>query len=59
MFKNLHTQLIQNALGVTVDVALRVQDVINNFYYLDWSETTHKEIKAVAMHAFSSLNKKL
>jgi len=55
--KNLHTQWIQNILGVTDHVALRVQDEINNYYNLDWSDATHEEIKAVTMHAFSSLNK--
>ena len=53
---NIHTQMVEEALGVTRDVALRVQDQINNYYYLDWSEATTEEIKEVAQWAFEDLN---
>lgn len=53
---NIHTQMVEEALGVTRDVALRVQDQINNYYYLDWSEATIEEIKEVAQWAFEDLN---
>lgn len=56
MSTNMHTELIQNALGVTADVALRVQDEINTYYNLDWSEATPAEINFISHAAFESLN---
>jgi hypothetical protein len=53
---NIHTALIEEALGVTRDVALRVQDQINNYYSLDWSEATRAQIKRVSLWAFEDLN---
>ena len=53
---NIHTQLIQDALGITKDVALRVQDEINEGYNFDWSEATLAEINFISHAAFESLN---
>lgn len=55
--KNIHTQWIQDALGVTVDVALRVQDRMNEMNYVDWSEDEMHTIHVYAMLAFEDLNK--
>jgi hypothetical protein len=53
---NIHTQWISDSLGVTMDVALRVQDIINENYNLDWSEADWEEIKFTSMLAFEDLN---
>ena len=53
--QNIHTEWVANALGVTMDVALKVQDKINNDFHLDWSEATEKEIRDVSHAAFESL----
>lgn len=55
--ENIHTHWIADAIGVTMPVALRVQEEINSYYNLDWSEATEKEIKKVSKDAFESLNK--
>ena len=54
--ENIHTQLISDALGVTADVALRVQDEINNTYQFDWSEASQEEIYFISHVAFETLN---
>jgi hypothetical protein len=54
--QNIFTDLISDYLGVTTDVALRVQNEIDNWYNLDWSEATVEEIKFTAMLAFENLN---
>ena len=56
MSTNIHTTWIQNTLGVTKDVALKVQDEINTYYNFDWSEATKKEIDFICHEAFESLN---
>jgi hypothetical protein len=55
-YQNIHTEWISDALGVTMDVALRVQKIINEKYDLDWSEAEFEEIKFVSMMAFEDLN---
>ena len=54
--QNIHTELISEILGVNMSIALRVQDVINNDYNLDWSEADEDEIEFYAMLAFQDLN---
>jgi len=56
MSTNIFTQIISDELGVTMDVALRVQNEIDNWYDLDWSEATVEEIAFTAMLAFENLN---
>lgn len=53
---NLHTKWIADHLGISSDIALRVQKQINKNYNLDWSEANFKEIYFVAEQAFSDLN---
>ena len=54
--QNIHTIWISEGLGVTVPVALKVQDQLNNFYHLDWSEEDMETIHAYARLAFEDLN---
>jgi hypothetical protein len=54
--QNLHTEWISDALGINMDVALRVQKIINDNYDLDWSEAEFEEVKFVSMMAFEDLN---
>jgi len=56
MSTNIHTEWISDALGVTKNIALKVQKVINENYDLDWSEASMEEIKFTAMLAFEDLN---
>lgn len=53
---NIFTHLIADGLDVTIDVALRVQNHIDNWYELDWSEATKEEILFTAQLAFEDLN---
>lgn len=53
---NIHTTWIEEALGVTRDVALRVHKQIDEMYDFDWSEATTGEIKLVSQMAFEDLN---
>jgi len=54
--QNIHTKWIQDALGVSTAVALRVQKEINQNYDLDWSEADMDEIEFTAMLAFENMN---
>ena len=54
--QNIFTEIISDYLGVTMDVALLVQDEIDEGYYLDWSEASIEEIEFTAMLAFENLN---
>ena len=54
--QNIFTEIISDELGVTMEVALRVQNEIDNWYDLDWSEATPEEIAFTAMLAFENLN---
>jgi hypothetical protein len=56
MTVNIHTKWIQDALGVSTAVALRVQKEINENYDLDWSEANEDEIEFTAMLAFENMN---
>lgn len=53
---NIFTHMIADMLDVTLDVALRVHNHIDNYFYLDWSEASEEEIKFTAMLAFEDLN---
>ena len=53
---NIHTKMIEEALGVTNDVAKRVHAQIDDMYEFDWSEATLSEIKLVSLMAFEDLN---
>ena len=54
---NIHTQWIEEALGVTNSVAKRVHEQIdNNYTDFRWSEATLGEIKLVSLMAFEDLN---
>jgi hypothetical protein len=53
---NIFTQIISDHLGVSLDVALRVQNYIDNFLYCDWSEAELEEIHMFADEAFDNLN---
>jgi hypothetical protein len=53
---NIQTQLIEESIGVTRDVAKRVHEEINKHYNFDWSEATLSEIKLVSLDAFENLN---
>lgn len=54
--QNIFTEIISDYLGVTMDVALLVQDEIDEGDYLDWSEASIEEIEFAAMLAFENLN---
>jgi predicted transcriptional regulator YdeE len=53
---NIFTHMIADMLDVTLDVALRVHEHIDNWFNLDWSEASEEEIKFTAMAAFEDLN---
>ena len=53
---NIFTHMVADALDVNMSVALRVQDHIDKYYYLDWSEADEKLINKVALMAFEDLN---
>ena len=53
---NIHTQWIEEALGVNNAIAKRVHEQIDNYYNFDWSEATKGEIKLVSQMAFEDLN---
>lgn len=54
--QNIFTEIISDYLGVTMDVALLVQNEIDEGDYLDWSEASIEEIEFAAMLAFENLN---
>ena len=54
--QNIFTEIISDYLGVTMGVALLVQDEIDEGDYLDWSEASIEEIEFAAMLAFENLN---
>jgi hypothetical protein len=54
--QNIFTEIISDYLGVTMDVALLVQNEIDEGDYLDWSEACVEEIEFAAMLAFENLN---
>lgn len=54
--QNIFTELIADELDITMDVALRVHEEIDNWYDLDWSEASHDEIVFTAWLAFENLN---
>jgi hypothetical protein len=53
---NIHTKWIQDALGVSTAVALRVQKEINENHDLDWSEADLDEIEFYALLVFENMN---
>lgn len=53
---NIFTHIIADELDVSTTLALRVQNQIDNFYNLDWSEATEKTIRRTAQLAFEDLN---
>jgi hypothetical protein len=54
--KNIFTDIIADELDVSTTLALRVQNQIDKFYNLDWSEATEKTIRRTAQLAFEDLN---
>lgn len=52
---NIFTQIISDHLGISLDVALRVQNYIDNYLYCDWSEAELEEIRMFAEEAFDNL----
>jgi hypothetical protein len=54
--QNIFTEIISDYLGLTMDVALTVQNEIDEGDYLDWSEASIEEIHFAAMLAFENLN---
>ena len=54
--QNIFTEMIADELGVTMDVALRVQNQIDAYHDLDWSEADAAEINFYAHLAFEDLN---
>lgn len=57
MKANVYTRLISQYLEVTTDKALEVQNFIDNYLDLDWSEAGRKEIEATAFYAYSILRR--
>jgi hypothetical protein len=53
---NIFTNIIADELDVSTTLALRVQNQIDKFYQLDWSEATEKQIRRTAQLAFEDLN---
>jgi len=53
---NIFTNIIADELDVSTALALRVQNQIDKFYQLDWSEATEKQIRRTAQLAFEDLN---
>ena len=53
---NIFTHMIADVLDVTMDVALRVHNHIDNWFNLDWSEASEEEIAFTAHAAFEDLN---
>ena len=54
--KNVYNQIISEEVGVTIDVAQRIHDYIDEWFDFDWSEATRDEIKLIALAAFENLN---
>ena len=53
---NIFTYMIADQLGVSDEIALRVQNQMDFMNYVDWSEATEEEIQVYAMLAFQDLN---
>jgi hypothetical protein len=53
---NIFTYMIADKLGVSDEIALRVQNQMDFMNYVDWSEATEEEIQVYAMLAFQDLN---
>ena len=53
---NVFTEIISNHLGISLDVALRVQKYIDENFNCDWSEAELEEIYMFAEEAFDNLN---
>jgi hypothetical protein len=56
---NIFTEMIADILDVTMDVALRVHNHIDNWFDLDWSEASEDEIRFTAIAAFEDLNEEV
>mgnify|MGYP003333273512 FL=1 len=59
MSTNIFTVMIADMLDVSTAVATRVQNQIDNFYNLDWSEADEEEIRFYAHMAFEDLNEEV
>jgi hypothetical protein len=53
---NIFTEMISDHLGVSLEVALRVQNYIDENFNCDWSEAEIEEIYMFAEEAFENLN---
>ncbi len=53
---NIFTKIISDHLGISMDVALRVHNYIDENYNCDWSEAELSEIYMFAEEAFDNLN---
>ena len=49
---NIFTHEISQYLEVPLDVAESVQDVIDTYFYLDWSECDNFEMRATILAAY-------
>lgn len=54
---NTYTQMISQYLEVPLNKALEVQDFIDVYLDLDWSEASKKEIEATAFYAYGIIRK--
>jgi hypothetical protein len=52
---NVFTEIISDHLGISLDVALRVQKYIDENFNCDWSEAELEEIHMFAEEAFDNL----
>lgn len=51
--KNVYVWTIRELFNVSEKEALRLQEVIENEYLLDWSEATNRDIKTAVAYAQS------
>jgi hypothetical protein len=53
---NIFTEMISDELGISLDVAMKVQDYMSTYFDFDWSEATQAEINFYAHVAFENMN---
>jgi len=52
MATNIFTKDIANYLSVSLDVAESIQNVIDNYFCLDWSEADNMELRITYLAAY-------
>ncbi len=52
MHPNIFTHEISNYLQIPLELAAEIQNVIDSYFYLDWSEADEFEMKTVFIAAY-------